>query len=145
MEESRPRRPSEVLRRGYADEEVAAIYALGRLYLENGDIRRAEVIFHGLTEALPDFAPGWLGMSYVFLASRNYDQAIYSARQALRLDPDFVPATLFLVASLLSTRDYNSAGTFLGEVGEKIESGAVEDPALIRFYKGQLARFQTRG
>ena len=145
MESSdRERRPSEVLKRGYSDEEVQSIYALGKLFLESGDLRKAEVLFGGLTEIAPDFAAGWLGHAYVYASGRNFDQAIYCARQALRINPDLIEATLYLIALFLTTRDYNSAGTYLGEVGERVESGSVQSQELIRFYKGQLARYQSR-
>lgn len=138
------RSPSEVLKRGYADEEIGHIYELGRLCLENGDIRRAEVILTGVTEIAPEFAPAWLGMAYVHIQNKNYDDAVFAARQALRLDPEFTEALLYLVACLLTIGDHTAAGTYLGEVGEKIESGAVTHPNLVRFYKGQLARYQNR-
>ena len=61
------------------------------------------------------------------------------------MNPDFTEAMLFLATCLLTNGDYNAAGTYLGEVGEKIESGMVDSPTVIRFFKGQLARFQNRG
>jgi len=138
------RSPSEVLKRGYSDEEVAHLYELGRFFLENGDVRRAELIITGLTEVVPDFAPAWLGMSYIHMQTRNLDGAIFAARQALRVDPGFVEATLFLATCLLTTGDLNAAGTYLGEVGELVDSGAIDDAHVVRFYRAQLARFQNR-
>jgi tetratricopeptide (TPR) repeat protein len=134
----------ETQRRGYSDEEVAHIYELGRFFLENGDFRRADTIMRGITEVAPDFAPGWLARSYIHIQAREYDEAIQMARQAFRCDPDMVEAVLYLAACLLTTGDYNAAGTYLGEVGEKIDGGAVDNPDVIRFYKSQLARYQSR-
>ena len=138
------RSPSEILKRGYSDEEINHIYELGRFYLENGDLRRAEAILLGLTEVAPEFSAAWLGMSYIHMQSKNYDPAIYTARQALRVEPNAVEAILFLVTCLLTAGDFNSAGTYLGEVGEMIDSGAVDDPNVVRFYGAQLARYQSR-
>lgn len=138
------RSPSEVLKRGYSDEEVGHIYELARLSLENGDLRRAEVILNGITEVAPEFWPAWLGMSCVYVQNRAYEEAVYAARQALRLQPECNEAMLFLIACLLTTGDFSAAGTYLGEIGEKIESGAALHPNLVRFYKGQLARYQSR-
>jgi len=87
------KRPSEVLKRGYSDHEIAHIYELGRLFLENGDLRKAESVLHGITEIAPEFAPGWLGMAYVHIQSKSNDEAVYAARQALRIEPDFTEAT----------------------------------------------------
>ncbi|MFM1846723.1 MAG: Tetratricopeptide repeat [Pseudomonadota bacterium] len=144
MDLPRRRSPSEVLRRGYSDEELGHLYELGRFFLENGDIRRAEVIITGVTEVAPEFAPAWLAMAYIHIHNKNMDGAIFAARQALRVDPHFVEAILYLATCLLTTGDLNSAGTYLGEVGEMIEGGTVEDANVVRFYKAQLARFQSR-
>lgn len=144
MDLPRRRSPSEVLKRGYSDEEIAHLYELGRFFLENGDLRRAEVLLSGITEVAPDFGPGWLGMAYIQLQSKNIDGAVFSARQALRVEPEMVEALLYLATCLLTTGDLNAAGTYLGEVGEMIDSGTVDDANVIRFYKAQLARFQSR-
>ncbi|MCB0334017.1 MAG: hypothetical protein KDD55_10995 [Bdellovibrionales bacterium] len=138
------RSSSEVLRKGYSDEEVSSIYELARLHLENGQLAKGEAILDGLVEVSPDFAPAWLAKCYLSLMAQNLDKALFSARQALRIQPDFVEAILFLVACLMSVGDFNSAGTHLGEVGERIEAGMVTDPEVIRLYKAQLIRFQNK-
>lgn len=138
------RSPSEVLKRGYSDEEVAHLYELGRFFLENGDVRRAELVITGLTEVVPEFAPAWLALAYIHVQARNVDGAIFAARQALRVEPNFVEAMLLLATCLLTTGDLNAAGTYLGEVGELVDSGAIDEANVIRFYRAQLARFQSR-
>jgi tetratricopeptide (TPR) repeat protein len=144
MDTPRKRTASELLRRSYSEEEVAAVYELGRFCLENGDLRKAESIFVGLTEVAPDFAAAWLGVAYVRVHAKEWDAAIAASRQALRVNPGYAEALLFLSACLLSAQDYNSAGTYLGEFGDLIESGQVENPIALRFYKAQLARYQAR-
>ena len=134
---------SGVLKRGYSDREVYSIYELGRLFLENGQVRRAEVIFRGLIAAIPGFAPGWLGMCAVLIAKKEYEGAFEAAKRAYQTDSDLAVAELFYVTCLLSNNDYNAAGTTLGEMAEKIEIGRIQDPDLIRFFKIQLARYQT--
>lgn len=133
-----------VLKRGYTDEEIAQIYEFGRLSLANGNLRTAESIFEGLTHVAPDYSPAWLGLAYVGIYKGNIDGAVFSSRQALRIDPHFTEALLYLAACLMSSGDYNSAGTHLGEVAEQIDSGQVDDPSIHRFYRIQLARFQNR-
>lgn len=134
----------EPARGGYTEEEILSIYELGRLSLENGNILSAEVIMHGLNEVAPDFPAAWLATSYINIQHKDYDSAIYAAKQALRIAPEFTEAVLFLSACLMTTGDYNSAGTYLGEVGEKIDTGSIDNPSIIRFYKAQLARYQNR-
>lgn len=144
MENQRERVPSEVLRRGYSDDELSHVYELGRFFLENGDLWRGEIIMRGICEIAPDFAPGWLGMCYVHFCGKSLDNAVNAARKALLADPGFSEASLALAAALMSSGDYNTAGTLLGEIGEKIDEGLVDDPKVIRFFKGQLARYQNR-
>ncbi|NDC37154.1 MAG: hypothetical protein EBZ48_03775 [Proteobacteria bacterium] len=144
MEVTRRRAVSELLKRSYSEDEVAAVYELGRFCLENGDLRRAETIFLGLSEVAPDFAPAWLGVAYVRVHAKEWDSAIAASRQALRIDPECAEALLFLVTCLLSASDFNSAGTYLGEFGDLVESGQVDSPVALRFYKAQLARYQNR-
>lgn len=139
-----PRSASEVLKRGYSDDELAHIYALARFCLENGDMRRAEAILAGINEVAPDFAPGWLAMCALCTLNKNNEQALLCARHALRADTDSVEAMLFLICCLLSNRDFNAAGSYLGEVGERIEAGIVDGPNLLKFYQAQLARYQNR-
>jgi len=142
--EQRERRPSEILKRGYTDEEITHIYALGRFSLGNGQLRKAELLFQGITEIAPDFVPAWLGLAYAQIYNEDLKAAITSSQRALKMNPDSVEAMLFLVSSLLTTGDFNTAGTYLGEVGEKIAGNAIDNPNVIRFYKAQLARYQSR-
>ena len=144
MESPRKRAMSEILKRGYSDEEVNCIYELARFFLENGDLRRAETIFQGLTEVAPDYAPGWLGMAYIQIYNKEWDAAIAATRSALRVEPRSAEGLLYLTACLLTQGDFHTAGSHLGEVGDLIENGSVENPAISRFYKAQLARYQSR-
>lgn len=128
----------------YSQTEITSIYELGRLLIESGFLRRAELIVQGLTEVAPEFSPAWLALTYLQIAARDNESAVQSARNALKADQDSVEAMLFLVTSLFMTGDYNAAGTILGEVRDRIESGSVRDPQIIRLYKAQLARFETR-
>ncbi|MBX7137409.1 MAG: hypothetical protein K1X83_05445 [Oligoflexia bacterium] len=144
MNQVRPRVPSEILKRGYTDDEIANIYELGRLFLENGDLRRGETIMLGLLEIMGEYSPAWLAMSYIHFANKATESAVNAAQNALKHDPESVEAMLALVAGLLTLGDFNSAGTYLGEVGEKLDAGLSDDPRVVRFYKAMLARYQNR-
>ncbi len=134
----------ETSRRGYSDEEIDSIYELARFSAENGDLRRAEVILSGLVEVAPDFAPAWLGMSYLHVQNQSFEAAANAAKNALRINPQMVEAELFLAACQLTLGDYNAAGTLLGEVQEKIEEGQVDNPNVVRFFRMQMARYENR-
>lgn len=140
----RRRVTSEVIKRGYTDDEVLTIYELARFLLEAGDIRRAEAIILGLIEVVPEFSLAWLAQAYIQTAAKDYEGALESARQALKCEPDLVQAQMYLVVCAMILGDYNTAGTYLGEVGEKVENGEIFDQTIIRFFNAQLARFQQR-
>lgn len=140
----RKRKLSEVLKRGYSDEEMRHIYELGRFCLENGQQRQAEVIFTGLTSVAPEFEIAWVALACAKLSLRSYEQAERSARRAIEINPDSVEAQLVLASILLMIGDYNGSGTYLGEVGEAIERGSVSNPNLKRFFSGQLVKYQSR-
>lgn len=139
----RKRSPSEVLRRGYSDEEILDLYNLGVVWLEAGDLRRAEAVMLGLTAIATDYSPPWLGLAYIHFMNARYDETVASARQALRIDPESVPAMLFLVATHLVTNDSSAAGTYLGEIQERVDSGVLNNQSQLRLFKAQLARFQA--
>ena len=102
------------------------------------------MIFKGLVEIAPMFAPAFLGLCYVHVQSQSYDLAVQAARKAHKIDPDSVEAELFLAANLLTVGDFNTAGSLLGEIGEKIENGKIDNPEVVRFFQIQMARFETR-
>lgn len=134
---------SEVLKRGYSDEELDHIFALGRLMLEAGQIKKGEGILSGLVEIAPDYWPAWLGLSYSCIQNKDYEKALQSAIHAHKINPDSVEIMLYMIACFLTVGDRNSAGTYLGEVGDRIDNNLVANPSAVRFYKLQLARFQT--
>jgi Flp pilus assembly protein TadD len=139
------RSKGEVSKRGYSKDEVADIYRLGKLWLETGQHKRAEALFSGLNEVAPLFAPAWLGTAYVRAQRGEYEEALLATKSALRAQADMSEAMLYLVALSLTTGDLSTAGTYLGEVRESIEGGAVANQHVVRFYKMQLARYQARG
>lgn len=143
MTQQRKRSPSSVLKRGYSDEEISHIYELARLFLENGEPQKGEAILKGIVEIAPEFVPGWLGLAYVALIKRQPDAAITRCQQALEKEESSIVAMLYLVSAYLTRGDIHSAGTYLGEVAEFIDAGDCESPTLVRFYRAQLARYQT--
>ena len=138
-------RAAELLRKSYSQDELFDIYELGKLWLESGQHRRAEAIMNGLNEVASDFAPAWLGTAFLRSISGNYEGVLNAAKQALRIAPESIEAMLYIVTAALALKDLSTAGTYLGEVGERIEQGGVSNPHVSRFFKMQLARYQNRG
>ncbi len=140
-----PARPGTGLpRQSYSRDEVGDIYELAKVWLESGQHKKAEALLSGLNEAAPDFAPAWLGTAFLCATDLDYEGIIGAASTALRLEPNSVEAMLFLVVAALGLKDWNLAGTYLGEIGDRVEQGSVVTPFASRFYKMQLARYQNR-
>ena len=135
---------SEAPKRGYSEEELANIYQLARLFIETGNLLRAETVVLGLISVAPDFSPAWLANAYIQAMRQDYAAAAQSAREVLRIEEISVEARLFLAICALNSSDYNSAGTHLGEVSDLIQAGQLNDAAVIRLYKIQMARFEGR-
>lgn len=138
------RKASELSRRSYSREEVLDIYELGKLWLEAGQHKRAEAVMSGLNEVAPEFAPAWLGTAFLRGTQLDYEGVVAAATSALRLEADCVEAMLFIVIAALALKDSSMAGTYLGEVGDRIDQGLVSNPNVTRLYKMQLARYQNR-
>ena len=90
------------IKRGYSESELENIYELGRFFAENGDIRRAEVVFNGVLAVAPDFAMARLGKAYIQIQSGEFDDALVTVRHALKAQPDSLATLLYLVACLLT-------------------------------------------
>jgi Flp pilus assembly protein TadD len=130
-------------RSNYSKEEQLDIYALGRMCLESGQVKRAQVILRGLTTVAPEFVPGWLATAVAQATLGNVEQSLDAARQALKLQPDSAIAMIILVTTSLTLGDQSTAGTYLGELNDMIEQGAVSDPNLIRLFKMQMVRYNS--
>jgi len=132
---------TDVTRTTYSKEELVDIYALAKLSLESGQLKRAEIITLGLTAVAPDFLPGWLARSVMHASSGNIEAALEAARRALRIQPDSAAAMMLVVTTALTLGDASTAGTYLGEVGDLIEQGRIADPHLLRLFRMQMSRY----
>lgn len=140
-----PRSSGDLSRSGYSEDEIFAIYALACTFLENGALKQGEALLVGLAEIVPDFSPVFMALAYIRGQDGNFESAQSLSEQALRIDPDSPAAMLYLITFLLTTGDMQTAGTYLGEIADRIESTDIQDPTLIRFFRAQMARYQTRG
>jgi predicted Zn-dependent protease len=131
----------DVTRTTYSKEELVDIYALAKLCLESGQLKRAETITLGLTAVAPEFLPGWLARSVMHASSGNIEAALEAARKALRIQPDSAAAMMLVVTTALTLGDASTAGTYLGEVSDLIEQGRIADPHLLRLFRMQMSRY----
>lgn len=138
------RSPSEVLKRGYSDDEVRHIYELGRFHLENGRLRKAAIVFSGVTMVAPGYTPAWLGMAYIEILKGDFEKGLLFSQKACKLDPASTAAMLYTIACYLNLEDYTSAGALLGECADRIEEGQVTNSNEVRFFRAQFSRYQSR-
>jgi len=117
------------------------MYALAKMFLETGQIKRAEVIARGLTAVAPEFVPGWLAWSVVSATQGNIEVAFEAARKALKYQPDSSAAMMLIVTTAMTLGDLGTAGTYLGEIKEMIDQGSISDPNVLRLYRMQMARY----
>ena len=135
--------PNEIGReRVYSDDEQIALYELGRFLYSVGSLRRAEMIAEGLIAVAPRFAEGWLLRAVLFWHRWQTVEAEDAVRQSLRCNSDSLEASLLFVSCLLTRQDLQSAGTFLGEIGERMAESSKVDQRLRRFYESQIVRYQ---
>lgn len=134
----------EIPARGYANEELESLYTLGRHYLEIGRFYSAKNIFNGLVSVSPEFVKAWQGLTVTCLLSGSINEAAGAARQLLRIDPGSILGHLLLVDTQLIQKDFNSAGTALGEISEMIEKSPAVSPNLIKIFKALLVRFEHK-
>lgn len=125
----------------YSKDELSDIYALSKMWLESGQLKKAGALARGLTSVAPDFVPGWLVMSVVESSMGNVEAALNAARKALKLQPDCAQAMMLIVTTSLTLGDISTAGTYLGEVGDLVEQEKIADPNLLRLFKMQMARY----
>lgn len=128
---------------GYSKEEQVDIYALAKMLLETGQLKKAEVILRGLTTVAREFLPGWLGLTVAYASQGNIEASHEAAQCALSVQSDSPAAMILLVATSLTVGDRSTAGTYLGELKELIEQGIVSDPSIVRLFKMQMVRYHA--
>lgn len=70
---------------------------------KKGDLETAIREFHTVTELQPTLAAGHVNLGAVYMAQRNYGQAIAAFKRALTLDADLLGAEQMLGTALLAT------------------------------------------
>lgn len=125
----------------YSSDQIQDIYALAKMFLETGHYRRAEKIIAGLNVIAPEFSLAWVAGALVDLSLGRLDRARDCARRALKVQSDLAEGMIMMVITSLTLGDYATAGTYLGELRDLIESGKVSDPSIIRLFKMQMVRY----
>lgn len=113
----------------YAPEQCAALYELGRLYLEMGYFVPAERIFSGLVAVEGDFLAARLGIGAVKLERGLFQEAAAHFRTALQAGgPHSLLSKVGLVAAFLGMQDVVRARSLLSEVAKDLGEKRDLDP-----------------
>lgn len=135
---------SGILKNGYTQEEMELLYSLGKTYIDITSYNSAEKIFNGLITIDPDHVSSWIALSVINFIRGDLDASYSQAKQALRINSNLAEAQLVLITVLLSQSDYTTAGAYLGEVKELVDSKRIQKQDLVRYFKAQLLRFEYR-
>lgn len=140
MSEERP--VIHCVRVSYSNEEQLDIYALAKMSIETGQLKRADLILRGLTTVAPEFLPGWLALSVVKSSLGEFEVALEAATRAVKLQYNSPVALILSAVNALTIGDRSIAGTYLGELKDMIDQGAIVEPNIIRLFKMQMVRYQ---
>ena len=142
--------------KNYSDDELNSIYALGRFFLQTGQLRNSEQIFRGLLSVSPIFIRAYLGLIYVLVLQNQEsecDVLIDHAKNLLlssnsitenKVEQQMLGQVLLFESIVkLTLGDLVQAGTSLGEVNDLVERGVIDDPSILKLFKSQLARYHS--
>lgn len=115
----------------YTDDELLAIYELGRLYLEMGYYTPAERVFNGLCVVDAGKTPGRVGLGVVKLERGLYDESINHFRRALQEGRYPLQAKLGLCVAFIGQGDVTRAKSILVQLATDLER-ARDAPAELR-------------
>ncbi len=103
----------------YSDEQLKAIYELGRMYYEMGYFAPAERIFAGLIGVDNGRTPARLGLALVKLERGALQEAAQHFRAALQNTGIAMQTKLGLAAAFVAAGELNRARSILGEVSKE--------------------------
>ncbi|MCC6220315.1 MAG: hypothetical protein IT291_03630 [Deltaproteobacteria bacterium] len=105
----------------YSDEDVFAIYELGRLYYEMGYFTPAERIFSGLSTVDDNRTPARLAVGLIKLERGLFKDSIKYFRAAIEESHYTLPAKLALCAAFIAEKEMSRAKTMLIEIAPQLE------------------------
>ena len=114
----------------YTQEELIALYELGRMYFEMGYFAPAERIFNGLSEIDGGFTPARIGIGLVKLERGQHAEALNHFRAALQQGRFPLHAQLALTSSFIATGEVARAKSSLAQVAAEMEKSSTDFPEL---------------
>ncbi len=106
-----------------APPQIVARHDLAWRVLQTGDLRAAERQFSAVLKETPAFYPSSVGLGYVALARKEFDNAVPHFDRALAVDAQYVPALVGRGEALLAAGNHEAALA-------SFEKAVVADPSL---------------
>ena len=128
----------------YSNDELAAIYELGRLYFEMGYFAPAERIFGGLSSVDDARTPARIGLGLVKLERGLYQEAATHFRLALQSGSFELQAKLGLCASFIAAGELGRAQSILGEISKSLENGQDLEAEEKRLFEALILRTRKK-
>ena len=124
----------------YTNEELTAIYELGRVYFEMGYFAPAERIFSGLSVVDEGRSLSRLGLGLIKLERGLYQEAVTHFRAALESGSSEIQAKLGLCASFIAMDQVPRAQSILREISQAMQSGQPVEGEVKRLFEAFAIR-----
>jgi len=124
----------------YADEQLKAIYELGRLYFEMGYFAPAERIFAGLSVVDGAQTPARLGLGLVKLERGLYQEAAVHFRNVIQSGRFTLQAKVALASAFLAAGEFNRAKSMLGEISKEAGAQLAQDTEMRILWEALVIR-----
>lgn len=110
---------------GELPEDLTVLDALGRAQAAAGETAQALVTFRRMATLRPKAAQPHTRMADVYMARKEVDTAMESMKQAIKLQPGFVPAQVRLAGMAIAKNDWKQAQ----ELARTLQRRRPKDPA----------------
>ena len=124
----------------YADEQLKAIYELGRLYFEMGYFAPAERIFAGLSVVDGAQTPARLGLGLVKLERGLFQEAAVHFRNVIQSGRYTLPAKVALASAFLAAGELTRAKSMLGEISKEAGPQLAQDTEMRILWEALVIR-----
>jgi hypothetical protein len=124
----------------YSNEELVAIFELGRLYFEMGYFAPAERIFAGLSVVDDERTPCRIGLGLVKLERGLFQEATTHFRQSLQIGKYPILAKLGLCAAFVAMKEMSRAQSILAEISNDPDHLRMIDPDQQRLFEALVLR-----
>lgn len=114
----------------YSENELVAIYELGKLYYEMGYFAPAERVFTGLAVVDDGRTPARVGLGLVKLELGSLEESSYHFRKAIQSGSYSMEAKFGLTATFIAAGDFSRAKSLLMQIQQDATADPVKKPEL---------------